>query len=1017
VTVLRRLGFPLHLVGARLRAGGGRLTLVAVGVVAGAAVLAAVLAGRLVLEDRALTQTEATLAPGDKTVEVAWFGGYGGTWPSLNRIVVPKLQALTGRAPAAAMLFREASIEGRLVNIRAADDLGRYVHLISGHLPTVCVPQHCEVLRLQGSGPIPSTPRLRLIEVGRAKLKADAPFATFVLPSPATQTIADALRYHTPQPSPVVIANGVAGLSRNGELGTFFRSYAWFVPVERGDVHPWSINAFQHKVEQLTAQIGTASAAFQVTAPTQQLATAAGSSHTAASRLLLLGGDGGALLLAFTILAAAALRRDTTDARRRLTFHGARRWQVELFTFAESLALAAAATILGWVVGGAVAATVASRAGSPVGQVVEHALLSGDGIATALGVALVAALLLYAAVRAPTVGVGRLALTPLDLAAIGALGVVGAGWARGSISAGDLQGGGTSAFLLLVPALIVFAAAVIAARLLVPVLRGLGRAGRRGPVSVRLATASLARNPGHAAIAATFLVASLGLALFAAAYRSTLQKGQRDEAAYAVPASFVVTEDLSQLVPVLHATPVRSYPGQTSPVLRQSGNVTAGVAFSFLGLDPATLQHVGGWRKDFSATPLPKLAATVTPTSSVALQTISLPAGSELTLPVTVKGDDVRVRAVFRSPLDDYSDVVLGRTHGSTPVVLHGRVPFPHATLAQIELDLLNGGRLSANGGIGIQPSARGVLTLGTARVDGHPLAASWVGSLVGTGGVSVTGTDVSYLLTPDRTGIFRPRQPTDGTLLPILATPGIAAAAGPHGVVPLQIEGEQIAARIVGVIKRFPSTTGEAIVADRTAAATELDTQFPGLGQTNELWVNVPPSEQQQAAATLAKKPFDVLAVASRKATLASLRSDPLARGSLLTLAGTAIVALALALLGLLLAVVGDLRDDRGELFDLEAQGAAPAAIRAHLRLRATLLTVFGVVGGLVLGAILSVLVVSLVAVTAGATSPQPPLRLAASPGLLAAVGVGYLLVAALAVTAATHLPGRAPSRAAEAT
>src|SRR4051812_50002914 len=34
-------------------------------------------------------------------------------------------------------------------------------------------------------------------------------------------------------------------------------------------------------------------------------------------------------LLAFTVLAAAALRRDVTDARRRLTWFGARRWQVE----------------------------------------------------------------------------------------------------------------------------------------------------------------------------------------------------------------------------------------------------------------------------------------------------------------------------------------------------------------------------------------------------------------------------------------------------------------------------------------------------------------------------------------------------------------------------------------------------------------------------------------------------------------------------------------------------------------
>ncbi len=33
------------------------------------------------------------------------------------------------------MLFRESSIQGRLVNLRAADDLGRYVRLISGRLP------------------------------------------------------------------------------------------------------------------------------------------------------------------------------------------------------------------------------------------------------------------------------------------------------------------------------------------------------------------------------------------------------------------------------------------------------------------------------------------------------------------------------------------------------------------------------------------------------------------------------------------------------------------------------------------------------------------------------------------------------------------------------------------------------------------------------------------------------------------------------------------------------------------
>ncbi len=94
---------------------------------------------------------------------------------------------------------------------------------------------------MQGAGPIPSTQHLRLIEVGRAVLKPDAPFAPFVLPAPPTEMVAQAVRYHTPQPSPIVIANGVAGLSDNTELQTFYRSYAWFVPIRAGDVHPWEI--------------------------------------------------------------------------------------------------------------------------------------------------------------------------------------------------------------------------------------------------------------------------------------------------------------------------------------------------------------------------------------------------------------------------------------------------------------------------------------------------------------------------------------------------------------------------------------------------------------------------------------------------------------------------------------------------------------------------------------------------------------------------------------------------------
>ena len=156
------------------------------------------------------------------------------------------------------------------------------------------------MLRLKGTGPIPSTKDLNLIEVGRATLKPDAPFGPFVLPTPPTEQVARAVRYHTPQPSPTVIANGVAALSKTPELETFYRAYGWFLPVGHGEVHPWAIDAFQQKVERLTATLEAGSDQFQVTAPSDTLATAAASSRVAARRLLLLGGEGGALLIAFT---------------------------------------------------------------------------------------------------------------------------------------------------------------------------------------------------------------------------------------------------------------------------------------------------------------------------------------------------------------------------------------------------------------------------------------------------------------------------------------------------------------------------------------------------------------------------------------------------------------------------------------------------------------------------------------------------------------------------------------------
>jgi hypothetical protein len=237
-----------------------------------------------------------------------------------------------------------------------------------------------------------------------------------------------------------------------------------------------------------------------------------------------------------------------------------------------------------------------------------------------------------------------------------------------------------------------------------------------------------------------------------------------------------------------------------------------------------------------------------------------------------------------------------------------------------------------------------------------------------------------------------------------VLVTPDVAASAGIGGTIPLDIEGENITGRIAGIIQRFPSIVGGAVVADRLTSETMLDTVSPGLGTTNELW-----------AGSLPSPPPATLTVSSRAELLAALQADPLARGALATLGATAALALALALLGLLLGIVADRRDERGELFDLEAQGASPATIRTHLRVRALLLAAFGLLGGLVTGAILSALVLSLVEVTASSAQPEPPLRLAFDPPLLAAVVLGYAVIGTALVLAA-RLPGRSLERTAEA-
>ena len=119
-------------------------------------------------------------------------------------------------------------------------------------------------------------------------------------------------------------------------------------------------------------------------------------------------------------------------------------------------------------------------------------------------------------------------------------------------------------------------------------------------------------------------------------------------------------------------------------------------------------------------------------------------------------------------------------------------------------------------------------------------------------------------------------------------------------------------------------------MLTDLGAITNAVDTVAPGGAGVSELWLEVAPGAQSRVDASLSRRPFAVLEKQSRAALEADARRDPLGHGTLLALAVSALAALVLAASGLVLAIRADLRDDRGELTDLEAQGATRASCDA---------------------------------------------------------------------------------------
>jgi hypothetical protein len=1000
VTNLRRLAFPFWLAGTRLAHRGERLFLVSLGLAAAAAMLGAVLAGTVAAQDRDVGRRVAALPPEVRAVRVNWFsvGGQAAPYATLDARVRGELGRVVDRHATATSLYRESRLGGAYLGLGAADGLGRWVRIRSGRLPHPCRPERCEVLVIRRGGRIPNVPGLRLVPVGEGDLRTATLFGDAVPAETLRQSasVRFAVRYHRPPPPPLVLANGVAGLDRSALLEGSYRSYGWVVPLDRSVVRSWSADSLAQRIEHARSALQAEAFGFELRAPTDELRAAADGSRVAGRRLLLLGGEAVALLLAFAVLVAARLRRDVESSRERLGASGVRRWQSGLEVAAEAAAMAVAGTLAGWIAGSAAAAVVADRAGEPVGALLRHSVLSGRGIATALLLAAGATLVLGAALSVRPLSLGGLSLSPLDIAALGAALAVVVALLRGAADTQDLvAGNGTGVVLLLLPALVGFAAAVAAARLLPPGLRLLERAVPRGALAFRLAVLGLARRPGYAAVAVGFVVVSIGLALFAETYRWTLVRGQHDQAAYAVPADEIVREDLSQLITVRAAVTPRALrslgPGvRVREVTRQAGSIhgaadVSGIAV--LGLDPQALSGIDGWRSDFASRSPAKLASLIEPGRSVALRGAALPdSATRLELPVRVTGTEIGITASVRQRDGSFAALDLGRSKGTKRRRLGAAIPRPARGGTLFALRFEPPPKLEERG------ADTGAPAVGSVELD-RPLALTPAGAVTVTdydGWIGTTGLRRLPLRSGIRFGLtltnevdtyVRPRQPTDGLHIPAVVSPRMSEIAGSDGLLGIDVAGQALVFRVAAVARRFPGTasadTEDFVVADRRTLDTALNASQPGAGFPSELWLDVAPARRDAVEARLRRPPFDVLSVSSQARLEHELRSDPVARAALVLLEAAAVTAIVLALLGLVLGAVSERRDDAAELFDLEAQGMPPARLRRQLRLRALVVAAAGVVGGILTGLVLSGLVVGFVELTANATSPNPPLVL----------------------------------------
>ena len=561
--------------------------------------------------------------------------------------------------------------------------------------------------------------------------------------------------------------------------------------------------------------------------------------------------------------------------------------------------------------------------------------------------------------------------------------------ASGGLDPGTLGSGVEAPVLAAIPAIVGIAVAAIALTIVPVVLRRLAGSRRHRSIPIRLALLSLARDPVRPAATITLLAFGIGGLVFGVVDASTLRRGMADQAAFAVGMDLRVTEAPSGLTLTTTVAPFDRYAGlgpgvEAFAVGHAAASAGPAGDLTLIGLSPDALPRLRGWRADLGGDPA-ELAAAIDVSGDFEVPGVPLdPGATEVAVTVTHQGDPVYLSAVIGTPDGDATRVFLGTLKGGRETL---RAPLPEGAEDGRVIGLIIGeGRLIAG-----SEHAAG-LAQATLAFEGYDL-------LTGSEPVAVEVSGV-------REAVFRAPLATDDLILPAIVGPALAdaAAATADGVLDLTLADRPLTRiRVAGVLPRMPGAPGagpDFAIVDLDPMLTALDGAAPGAGRPDEAWIRVDdPARVETVRSALGQPPFRTATIRSRPGLEAAAAGDPFSSSILAAFAAAGAAGLLLAALGLALGALADVRDETGELRDLEAQGVGPRALRRQVGARTMLLAVGGTAAGLAMGLGLAAVVTGALGVGADGTVPVPPLVLDLPwSGILVAAAVPLIAAAVLA-------------------